>query len=136
MVDLQVLVHSARRVVGDEGASPMVKFTILLRRRPGLTHAQFVDYHRTTHAPLFLSVDVVKEHVRRYVQQHSLDVDLPGLPPTTIDGVTELWFDDVDSIAAVFTAESYLGTIRPDEARFLDLPACEFIVSDEHPVYP
>ena len=91
---------------------------------------------RTNHAPLFMSLPVVQQHVRRYAQQHTIDATMPGLPPTTIDGITELWFDDVDSIAAVFTADSYLETIRPDEAKFLDLEHCEFIVSDEHPVFP
>ncbi len=114
----------------------MIKFSILLRRRPGTTHQEFVDYHRTNHAPLFMSLPVVQQHVRRYAQQHTIDATMPGLPPTTIDGITELWFDDVDSIAAVFTADSYLETIRPDEAKFLDLEHCEFIVSDEHPVFP
>ena len=113
----------------------MIKFSILLRRRPGMTHEEFVAYHREQHAPLFMSMPVVKENVRRDVQQHTVDVTLPGLPPTTIDGVTELWFDDVESIAAVFTAESYLATVRPDEAKFLDLELCEFLVTTEHPVH-
>lgn len=114
----------------------MIKFSILLRRRPGMSHEEFVAYHRQNHAPLFMSMPVVQEHVRRYTQQHTLDATMPGLPPTTIDGVTELWFDDVEAIGAVFTAQSYLETIRPDEAKFLDLAGCEFIISEEHPVYP
>lgn len=113
----------------------MIKFSILLRRRPGMTHEEFVAYHREQHAPLFMSVPVVRDKVRRYVQQHTLAVTLPGLPPTTVDGVTELWFDDVESIAAVFTAESYLAIVRPDEAKFLDLEHCEFIISAEHAVH-
>jgi len=114
----------------------MIKFTILLRRRAGLTHEQFVDYHRQQHAPLFMSLPVVQDNVRRYVQQHTIDAPLPGLPPTTIDGLPELWFDDVESVANVFTAPSYLETIRPDEEKFLDLHGCEFILSEEHPVHP
>jgi uncharacterized protein (TIGR02118 family) len=114
----------------------MIKFTILLRRRPGFTHTQFVDYHRRRHAPLFMSMPVVRDNVRRYVQQHTVDASLPGLPATTIDGITELWFDDVESVARVFTAPSYLDTVRPDEEKFLDLHGCEFILSDEHTVHP
>ena len=87
------------------------------------------------HAPLFMSLPVVRDNVRRYVQQHTLDVALPGLPPTTIDGVTELWFDDVDAVARVFTAPSYLATIRPDEETFLDLHRCELVLSEEHLVH-
>ena len=113
----------------------MIKLTILLRRRPGLTHEQFVTYHRDRHAPLFMSLPVVRECVRRYVQQHTVDAALPGAPPTTVDGITELWFDDLDAVAHVFTAPSYLETIRPDEEEFLDLPRCELILSREHVVH-
>ena len=31
----------------------------------------------------------------------------------------------------MFTSMAYLGTIRPDEAKFLDLHACEFVLSTE-----
>ena len=113
----------------------MVKFSILLRRRAGMTHEEFVTYHREQHAPVFLSVPAVREHVRRYVQQHTIDAGIPGMPPVTFDGVTELWFDDVEALGKVFCDPTYLGLVRPDEAEFLDLERCEFIVSQENPVH-
>ncbi len=109
----------------------MVKFTILLVRKPSLTHAQFVDHHRDTHAALFMSVPVVKATVRRYIQQHALPVELPGMPLVKYDGITELWFDDVEAIGQLFSDPEYLERIRPDEASFLDLERCDFIVSQE-----
>ena len=112
----------------------MIKFTILLRRNPALTQEQFVRYHQEQHAPLFTSLPEVKQHVRRYVQGHSTGAALPGIPPLTFDGTTELWFDDMAGLAGVFEAESYMERIRPDEAKFLDLAACEFVLTTEHPV--
>ena len=112
----------------------MIKFTILLKRKSTLTHEQFVDYHRTQHAPLFTSIPVVQAHVRRYVQQHALPVELPGMPPVKYDGITELWFDDVPAIATVFGDPEYLAQIRPDEEKFLDLHGCDFVVSQETPI--
>lgn len=112
----------------------MIKFTILLRRKPTLTHDQFVTHHKQVHAPLFASLPAVQEHVRRYLQQHTIPVDLPGMPPVTFDGITELWFDDTAGLAAVFGDAEYLARIRPDEESFLDLHGCEFIVSAENPV--
>lgn len=109
----------------------MIKFTILLRRNPTMSHDEFVTYHKERHAPLFCALPEVREHVRRYVQSHTVPATIPGLPPMTFDGITELWFDDVTGLTALFTAENYLATIRPDEARFLDLQACEFILSEE-----
>ena len=109
----------------------MVKFTILLRRKPSMTHDAFVAYHRERHAPLFCALPAVRERVRRYVQSHTVPESIPGLPPVTFDGITELWFDDVAGLEAVFASQSYLETIRPDEAKFLDLHSCEFVLSTE-----
>ncbi len=112
----------------------MVKFTILLKRHPSLTPAEFVDYHRHRHAPLFASLPAVRVHVRRYVQQHLVSLELPGLPPVKYDGITELWFDDEAGLAALFQDPEYLARIRPDEEKFLDLHGCDFLLSREHAV--
>ena len=109
----------------------MIKFTILLRRHPALSREAFVAYHRDKHAPLFCALAEVRQHVRRYVQCHAMPVPLPGLPPVRFDGITELWFDDLAALQAVFTAPRYLEVIRPDEAKFLDLAGCEFVLSEE-----
>ncbi len=109
----------------------MIKFTILLRRKPSITHDEFVSYHREQHAPLFCGLPEVRQHVRRYVQCHTIPASIPGLPPITFDGITELWFDDVAALEAVFSSQKYMETIRPDEAKFLDLHACEFVLSSE-----
>ena len=114
----------------------MLKFTILLKRKPSLTQMQFVDHHRNVHAALFMSAPVVKQTARRYVQQHALPVELPGMPPVKYDGITELWFDDVEAIDRLFSDAEYLRVIRPDEASFIDLERCDFIVSEEHLVLP
>ncbi|MBC7529761.1 MAG: EthD domain-containing protein [Chthonomonadaceae bacterium] len=106
----------------------------LLTRNPALTHEQFVEHHKSVHADLFLSVPVVKETVRRYIQQHRIDAELPGMPPIKYDGITELWFDDVASLARCFFDSEYMARIRPDEASFLDLHACDFLVSTENVV--
>ena len=114
----------------------MIKFTILLRRNPSMTHEAFVAHHRDRHAPLFIALPEVRRHVRRYVQCHTVPASIPGLPPVTFDGITELWFDDMAALEAVFTSANYMETIRPDEARFLDLHGCEFVLSTETVIVP
>ena len=132
-----VLVQSSmERVYSCLKTTILIKFTILLARKPSLTHGQFVAHHKEVHAALFMSVDVVKDTVRRYVQQHALPVDLPGMPPVKYDGITELWFDDVESLGRCFSDAEYLARIRPDEESFLDLHGCDFIVSTENQVFP
>lgn len=112
----------------------MVKFTILLKRHSDLTHAEFVEHHKLVHAGLFMSIPAVQAHVRRYIQQHAIPVDIPGMPPVKYDGITELWFDKIDDIGAVFSDDEYMARIRPDEETFLDLHGCDFIVSQENVV--
>ncbi len=112
----------------------MIKFTILLRRKPSMTQEEFVAYHREKHAPLFCALPAVQQSVRKYVQQHTLPIEMPGLPPAKYDGITELWFDDANDIGTLFNDPDYLARIRPDEERFLDLHGCDFIVSKEHVV--
>ena len=112
----------------------MIKFTILLTRKPSLTREEFINHHRNQHAALFMSVPAVQQTVRRYVQQHAIDATLPGMPPTKYDGITELWFDDVDALARCFSDPVYLEKIRPDEESFLELHACDFMVSTENQV--
>lgn len=112
----------------------MIKFTILMHRKPELSREDFIEYHRKKHAPLFCSLPAVRQHVRRYVQCHTIPASLPGMPPITFDGITELWFDDVAGLEAVFGSESYLQQIRPDEEKFIDLHSCEFVLSTENVV--
>lgn len=109
----------------------MIKVTILLRRNKALTLQQFTAYHKTEHAALFTSLAVVRQTVRRYVQQHALGIELPGLPPAKYDGITELWFDDIESFGRCFSDEEYMRVVRPDEMKFLDLEGCDFVISTE-----
>ena len=114
----------------------VIKMTILLRRKPGMSHQDFVAYHRDNHGPLFSSLEEVQTNVRRYVQCHPVKDKLEGIPDFGIDGSTELWFDDLAGLAGVFASPHYLAVVRPDEEKFLDLAACEILVGEEHEVVP
>ena len=112
----------------------MIKFTILLKKNPAMTQEEFVRYHRETHAALFESLPESRQYVRRYVQQHPIEGGIPGMPPRTYDGITELWFDDVEELGKLFGSKSYMDAIRPDEEKFLDLAGCSFMLSTENVV--
>ena len=107
----------------------MIKLTILLKRNSAMTHDEFVTYHREHHADLFMSVPVVQANVAAYVQQHTVDESVEGLPPAPFDGVTELWFEDAENNRRLFTDEEYLRVIRPDEMKFCDLDAAAFLLN-------
>ncbi len=113
----------------------MIKFTAMLVRNPALTHEQFVAHHRTSHASLFMSLPASTRHVRRYVQSHSLGVDLPQMPASRYDGMTEIWFDDAAGFAAVFSSPEYFAIVRPDEESFLDLSRGDVSLTTENVVH-
>ena len=100
----------------------MLKVTVILRRKPGISHAEFVAYHREQHGPLFRSLPEVQKYVRRYVQVPSSEVQFPGMPDYNIDGSTGLWFDDLAGAAALFTHPNYL---RHDTTRRREVPRSE-----------
>lgn len=76
-----------------------------------------------------------RRHVRRYVQSHDLEVRIRGMPPSVYDGMTEIWFDDVDGFAAVFASDEFLATVRPDEESLVDLAAGDTSLTTETVVH-
>lgn len=116
----------------------MVKFVGCLRRKPGMTAAEFHHHWQNIHGPLVKSVPEFFRHVRRYVQGHTISDPAPGFPPPTsppFDGVAEIWFDNVADIGKAFSEPRYLEIIRPDELRFLDLPNCTIVIVEEVTMY-
>lgn len=83
----------------------------------GSVLVEVVTHHKTTHAELFMSLPESTQHVRRYVQSHSLELDLPGMRPSRYDGITQIWFDDPEVFAAVCTSPQYLATSAPTRSR-------------------
>jgi uncharacterized protein (TIGR02118 family) len=112
----------------------MIKFTAFMKRHPGMSQEEFVAYHRDQHGPLFKSLPASQKHVRRYVQSHPAREQIPGLTPSSFDGLTEIWFDDIAGFEAVFTDAEYMRTIRPDEQKFLDLETSQVMLTREHVV--
>ncbi|WP_408587936.1 EthD domain-containing protein [Novosphingobium sp.] len=124
----------------------MVKIVFCLRRKAGLSSAEFQAYWRKQHAPL------VRERVkllgiRRYVQCHTLfDERLRGLANQRgfageeFDGVAELWFDQASVLypndnAPAASIEAARELLR-DEGNFIDLENSPIFVTEELEVFP
>jgi uncharacterized protein (TIGR02118 family) len=110
----------------------MVKLTCLVRRKAGMSPADFHTYWRETHGPLVASTKS-GSHVIRYVQHHrSLD-DYSGDDDPGYDGVTEQWFDSMDEYRA-HIAEPDFARVWADVESFLDTDRLEFVVTEEQVV--
>ncbi len=109
----------------------MVKLTICVVRKPGMSHEEFDTYWRDVHGPLVKSVNEFTRHIRRYVQCHGIASNIPLGSGGQYDGIAELWFDNVESIERAFNEPRYLEVIKPDEKKFVDLEGCVSYISEE-----
>jgi uncharacterized protein (TIGR02118 family) len=114
----------------------MIKVSVLLKRKPGMSSAEFHRYWKEVHGPLLRSVPEVMRYVRRYVQCHSIAETFSGTPGTAspFDGIAEMWGDSIDDVRRALAEPRYLEVIRTDEEKFLDLPNCVFMVTEEVPM--
>ncbi len=112
----------------------MVKVSVLLKRKPGMSPEEFRRYWREVHGPLLMKQSALMRHIRKYVQCHSIAevfADMPGVVSSEFDGIAEMWGDSVDNVRRGLAEPAYLEVIRPDEEKFLDLPKCVFMVTEE-----
>jgi len=108
----------------------MVRLTCLLRRKEGLTPAQFHAHWEDVHGPL-IARSQSGRHVLRYEQHPRPLEDYAGDDDPGYDGVTVQWFADMDSYRA-HMVESDFRDIWADIEQFLDTERLHFVVT-EHP---
>ena len=111
----------------------MIKVSILLKRKPGMGVEEFHRYWKDVHGPLLLSVPELARYIRKYVQCHAIQETFFGTPgeASRYDGIAEMWGDSLDDVRRALAEPRYLEVIRPDELKFLDLPNCIFMVTEE-----
>ena len=89
------------------------KILLFMKRKPGMSVAEFRDYYENSHAPLAKKYSSgIKKYVRRYLdpQPHPETGPCDELP---FDVVTELWFDDESIYKG--TLKYLTTTIMPEE---------------------
>jgi uncharacterized protein (TIGR02118 family) len=107
----------------------MVRLTCLLRRKEGLTPAEFQAHWRDIHGPL-IAASKSGSHVLRYEQHPRPLDDYDGDSDPGFDGVTVQWFESMDSYRA-HMAEPDFGDIWADIERFLDTDRLSFVVTED-----
>ena len=121
----------------------MLKLTFCLRRKPGLSLAEFQDYWLNKHGPLVRRLQPALG-MARYVQVHRRDDEL-GLgmakvrgAPEPYDGVAELWWESEESFRAArrhAEAREAGRLLLEDEAKFIDLPNSPLWLNREQVIY-
>jgi uncharacterized protein (TIGR02118 family) len=115
----------------------MIKVITLLKRKPGLSRAEFSRYWRESHAKVALAFSGSRR-IRKYVQNHMLDPaslgNWPGALNSEWDGVAEVWFDSLDDLLEAMNDPDYMKVVRPDEEKFSDLASAQTFIVEENTV--
>ncbi|MEQ8234455.1 MAG: EthD domain-containing protein [Gammaproteobacteria bacterium] len=105
----------------------MIKGIALVTRKPGMPDDEFHRYWREVHGPIATAIT----GLRRYVQSHRSTHDFPGFE-CPYDGVAELWFDDLATLAALPDDPAYINGAQADEPNFIDTSKLVFLATREH----
>jgi uncharacterized protein (TIGR02118 family) len=105
----------------------MIKVMALIKRKPTVSHEEFVRHYEEVHAPLALKLFPM---IKRYVRNHIM---APlGAPEADFDCITEFWFDSPESAQAVVDIRmSAAGKPIRDEETFMDMSKMVSFLVDE-----
>jgi len=106
----------------------MVKVVYCFAKAPHLSAEEFSDYWRNVHGPIGARIP----GLRRLVQSLALPTG-PDDPPSTFDGMAELWFDDLASLAAARASAEWAASTA-DEPNFLDPRRTAYMVAEERTI--
>jgi hypothetical protein len=113
----------------------MLKLIAMIRRKPGLTRQQFVDYYENRHVPFVTGVNgkYLLEYKRNYVQEElttSIDRTFDGY-----DVITEVWLENREALAgllAMMSQPPWAAELTADEDNFVDRPSMRMFVTEEY----
>lgn len=119
----------------------MIRIEFVLRRKAGMSRAEFQDYWQNVHGPLVAQHSTTLK-IHRYIQLHTLDDPINdalaeargGMEPE-YDGVAELWWQSEDDLAAFTTEQGQIAAaeLLDDEKKFIDLPNSPLWFAYEYP---
>ena len=121
----------------------MIRLVHALRRKPGLSLAEFHEYWLRRHGPLLASF-AEDLGILRHVQTHALEGDANEAPQRArggnmephYDGVAETWWAAEGELEAIVSSEAGQAAVTAllaDEAEFIDLPASPIWFAYEYP---
>jgi len=121
----------------------MIKLVFCCQRKPGLTREEFQARWLDEHGPLVRKVRESLPMMKRYVQSHSLPDEIsegvraPRGAGPAYDGITEVWFEDLESLGGDGSEAAIAGAraLIEDESQFLDLPNCRVFLTEEHEIF-
>jgi uncharacterized protein (TIGR02118 family) len=118
--DPETIVSTPRR---DEAGAKML---CILRRNASLDLDTFHDHWLTHHGGLFQTIPGLRDPLLGYDQNHGLRD-----PNAAFDGVTEQWFESLDSFVASLSVPEVASKVNPDVAYMLDPKSINFVMASK-----
>lgn len=113
----------------------MIKVLALLKKKAGLSRAEFIAYYETRHAPLILSLfPDIADYRRNFVDRS--DAVESAISAIDFDCVTELYFADrqaYDKFRAHSADPAVAKAIADDEENVFERAATRLFVVEEMP---
>jgi hypothetical protein len=107
----------------------MHKLLLFMKRRPGLSLAEFRAYYEERHVPLCMNYMAgPARYLRRFVEHPA------GEPELDFDVITELWFADravLDVVIDLTRRDAMPADVIADEERFLDRSKSRYCVVED-----
>jgi ketosteroid isomerase-like protein len=103
----------------------MVKVMLLLKRKPGLSMAEFIERYESVHVPLAeKNANKIKRYERHYLHPGRLPMYEDDVAEPEYDVITELWYDDIDAFTeqqeAMRRQPERIAEIIADEEELFD----------------
>ncbi len=120
----------------------MIKLVFCCRRKEGMAREEFQRRWLDVHGPLVCKLHEHLPMMRRYVQSHSLSEAMnEGLRASrgtaqSFDGITEVWFDDLESMGGDGGEAALAASQRllEDEGEFIDFANSHVFLTVEHEI--
>ncbi len=104
----------------------MVKQIFLIKRKTGITFEEFRKYYLEQHAPL------VKECFPE-IRHYKINFALQRGKETPLDAITEISWDNLESIIKLAKSDLYKNRIVADEEKFIDRKSVQVLLTEEYP---
>jgi uncharacterized protein (TIGR02118 family) len=96
----------------------------ILRRNPALDLDTFHKHWLSHHGGLFQNVPGLRDPLLGYDQNHGLRD-----PDAQFDGVTEQWFESLDTFVQSLSDPAVAEQVNPDVAYMLDAASIHFVMT-------
>jgi hypothetical protein len=92
-----------------------VKMTTLLKRRPGMSLADYREASLSEYAPVADGLPGLRGHLHCHTRDGAY-----VFGESTFDSVEQWWFDDLDALRAALRSAHYTGRVAPERARITE----------------